>query len=67
MAKQKRKFTDKMKANHPCFRKGRKKWEKECLACKPGTYILSSYKSIADLKSHLGSDKHSKAVREASS
>jgi len=29
MAKQKCKFIDKMKANHPCFQKGRNEWEAE--------------------------------------
>ena len=64
MAKRKCKFTEKMKANHPCFRN---EWESECLVCKTGSYISSSCKGIADLKSHLGFDKHCKAVREASS
>jgi len=56
MANRKCKFTDEMKAKHPCFRKGRN--EAECLVCKPGTYISVSYKGIADLKSHLSSDQH---------
>jgi len=44
MAKQKCKVIDEMTAIHPCFRKGRNEWEAERLVCKPGTYILVSYK-----------------------
>ena len=62
-AKRKCKFTDEMQSKYPCFKKGRNEWEAECLVCKPGTYISASYKGAADLKSHLVSSKHSKAVR----
>ena len=66
MAKRKCKFTDEMQAKYPFFNKGRNEWEAECLVCKPRTYISVSYKGAADLKSHLISSKHSKAIREAS-
>ena len=55
-----------MQEKYACFKKGRNEWEAECLVCKPGTYISFSYKGAADLKSHLISSKHSKAVRGAS-
>ena len=67
MTKRKCKFTNELKAKYPCFRKGRNEWEAECPICKPGTFISVSYKGVADLKSHLSSDKHCKAVRGASS
>jgi len=56
-----------MKAKHRCFQKSRNEWEAECLVCKQGTYISVSYKSITDLKPHLSSDKHCKAVSGATS
>ena len=67
MAERKGQFTDEMNAKHPCFPKGRNEWEAECLVCKPGTYISVSHNGIADLKSHLSSDKHCKAESGASS
>jgi len=43
MSKRKCKFTDEMKAEHPCFRKGRNEWKAECLVYNQGTdvYFLS--------------------------
>ena len=67
MAKRKSQFTDEVNAKHPCFPKGRNESEAECLVCKPGTYISVSYKGIADLKSHVSSNKHCKAGSGASS
>ena len=63
MAKRKCKFIDEMKKKYPCFRKNRNEWEAECLVCKPETFFLVSYKGVEDLKAHLSSDKHCKAVR----
>ena len=37
----------------------------ECLVCKSGTYISVAQKSNGDLNTHLQSEKHRKAVREA--
>lgn len=55
-----------MQAKHPCFRMGRNEAEAECLVCKRGTYISVSYKGSADLKAHLSSAKHRKAVKRSS-
>ena len=54
-----------MKEQHPCFRKGRIDYEAECLVCKSETSISVVHKGNGDLKTHLQSEKHRKAVRGA--
>ena len=64
-AKRKCTFTNEMQKKHPCFRKGRNDYEAECLVCKSETYISVVHKGNGDLKTHLQSEKHRKAVRRA--
>ena len=64
-AKRKCTFTNEKQEKHPCFRKGRNDYETECLVCKSGTDISVVHKGTSDLNTHLQSEKHRKAVREA--
>ena len=51
----------------PAFRPGRDKWEALCTVCKAGTYVSLSSGGARDLKFHLDTEKHKKAVRGESS
>ncbi|KAK1901966.1 putative protein kinase UbiB [Dissostichus eleginoides] len=45
------------------YRPGRNKWEAECTVCKACTYVCVSNKGAGDLKAHMDTDKHRKAVQ----
>ncbi len=40
----------------------RDKWEAACTVCKPGTYVSVSNGGATDLKAHMDTEKHKKAV-----
>lgn len=63
MPKRKCAFTDELKKKFPGFRAGRDAFEAECTVCKAGTYVSVSSKGAGDLKAHMDTEKHKKAVR----
>uniref|UniRef100_A0A8C4T0E1 Uncharacterized protein n=1 Tax=Erpetoichthys calabaricus TaxID=27687 RepID=A0A8C4T0E1_ERPCA len=63
MPKRKCSFTDELQRKFPTYRPGRDKWEAECTVCKAGTYVSVSNKGAGDLKAHMDTEKHKKAVR----
>jgi hypothetical protein len=54
---------DELKSQYLCFWSGHNKWEAECLAYKPGTYMSVANKGAFDLWTHIECEKHQKAIR----
>lgn len=67
MPKRKCKFTEDLKKKFPVFRPGRDQWEALCTVCNAGTYVSVSSGGARDLKFHLDTEKHKKAVQGESS
>ena len=67
MPKRKCKFSSDLQTKFPCFRNGRNENEAECLICGGGTFVSVANKGLSDLKAHIDTEKHKKAVRGNSS
>ena len=72
MPKWKCKFNEELNTKFQCFKNGRDDWEAECTVCKPGTFVSVckpgtfvsvANKGIADLKAHVETEMHKRAIR----
>ena len=63
MPKRKSKFTEELEQKYLFFRKGRDKFEAECITCGNETFVPVASKGKLSLDMHVDSSKHKKAVR----
>lgn len=67
MPKRKCIFTDELQKKFLTYSPVRDKWEAVCTVCKAGTYVSVSNGGASDLKAHMDTEKHKKAVQGESS
>lgn len=65
MSKRKCKFTEILKAKHPCFTRGRDDYDAKCSIC--DCHVDVGNKGIIALDRHVATEKHKKMIRVAGS
>ena len=56
-------FSDELRQNYPCFKKGRSNFEAECITCGYETFVSVANKASISLDDHIKTTQHKQAIR----